>query len=342
MVIRVIIVALFVNMLVWASPAMSQQATPPTFSPPSMQLEIAGKTLWLRMKGDVWGGFTDDQRAFVEKFVSTINSGSLAQIQSLIAPESRDCLKDLPKEIIDREFSGLLGNNIQGEYTLLFEPLVQKFDPDFAAQQKVWYVDPIPHTHTFGIGFLNDGKVPSLLTFRLIKRGIDYQIVLPCPTEFNVKNFEQEKVSSEAYVEGLKQAIAALTQPQVDILRTMASNHAQADIIAQAYTEMHPTFERYAIGVGSYFADDWIESQKEKLKDQKPSDPNIPPPNPRLANVLPPDPSEKAAVATPVPEAVTTVPESPYQRLHMALILALIFAAGILLLRVLKAKKPRD
>ena len=318
--------------------AGAQQSTPPKKTPPTINLEIAGKKLWLRGKDDVWPKLDENQKHFVENYITTVNSNSLIQVRSLVAEESLVCIDKLPQKMVEQQFSGLLGKQIKGEYTLLFEPFVQKFDPQFDAQQKVWFADPIKHTHTFGIGYLENGEFPSLAHYKLVNKGINYFIVLPCPTKTNVENFEMEEKKAATFFDMLKQALAALSQAQVDQLRKMASQNAPVEVLAMEYSKMHPQYDRYALAIGDYFVKDWRESEKPKtIASAKEG---------ASKKVQEATKEESQAATSETPSAsttpVTSVEASPYKRLHMALILALIFAAGILLLRVIKPKKPNS
>lgn len=305
--------------------------------PPVIQLDIAGRKMWLMPKNDVLHKLDNDQKRFVENFVKAMQTPSMVALKQLILPESLKCLDSAPKELREGALDSIIANPMQGDmYSLAFEPFVQKFDADFAQQMGHWNKAPVANTHTFLFGYYDKNAVSTAKNFRLIKRDSDYYIILDCPTEASVALLEDTKKQAQDYNKSLEKALAVLTQSERDTLTDLVEKGGEQEAVKR-YEQMHPDYKQYARGVANYFKEKYLASIKEKAQESALKI-RAEVEKTKQSNPLTDTTGAKTNTVAENTTAPSTEAEArdPYKLIKMASLLALIFVVAVLLLRVLR------
>lgn len=306
--------------------------------PPMLEMDIAGRKIWLMPKNDVWKKLDADQKHFVEQYVKAMQSGNIGLLKQLVLPASLECLAKAPEALRKENLDSLMVDPMQGDaFSLAFEPFVQKFEPNFAKQMAHWDKDPVENTHTFLFGYFGKTGGSYARNHRLYKDGKNYFIVIGCPTENSVKRLEDSKRSAEEFKKSLAQALAALSNDERDKLYDMVSKGGVEEAGVE-YEKMHPEYKQFGRGVAYFLKDEFMAKMKEKttenmLKAKADPAPNNPP-NQANTNTVSSNTVSQATGAQQTGQDGTQ--SSPYRLVKMALLLALIFAVSVLLLRVLK------
>ena len=291
-----------------ATSVRAQEMPQASTLPPEVSFDIGGGILVLKPKKDV--KLDASQQAFMEKYIAAVNTDDLDAFKALLLPASRSCADAVEPAFRDHYYRLQLRFTVPEDYLIVFDPLVQKYDPDFQAAQDAWYKDPAVNTHTMMLTYIDPKTGSDTISHKLYKAKDGYQLILGCPTKVTVENFTRDAEAEKKAAAEAQEIMASLDDKvKADILEALGKNDHMAAM--KRFEEAYPGKSGISFRI--------LETLR---RDAQISDAPL-----------------QLQPATS-PPAVATLPDKE-QYIKYAVILALIFVGALVLLRLRnRAGKP--
>jgi hypothetical protein len=175
------------------------------------------------------------QRAFVERFVAAITSGTAESMRALYHPASLACVNPGNRDFFDFLIAKDLSYaaEVRGGYSVSRFGTVDATDVTASGTPDL-FPDPVKPTHQFQIDTSGDGGNRSLSLLRAAaQQDGTWFIVVGCPTEKGLAFFRERQAEAARQRQQVAQLIAKLHEPLLSEIRTLLAQNRRVEAINQ-------------------------------------------------------------------------------------------------------------